>query len=377
MKLKIVADTHIPFLKGMLESYAEMLYIPGHEITKDIIKDADALLIRTRTTCDSGLLDNTGVKFIGTATIGYDHINTEYCDSRGIKWTNAPGCNSPSVNQYVASALVNLAAKYNFNLIDRSLGIVGVGHVGSLVVRTAELFGMHVYLCDPPRVEKEGICGYLNHDSILRECDIITYHVPLQKTGQHQTFHMINNDILHKLNSDTFIINTSRGDVADTSAILRSLKDGRLKGYVADVWENEPDIDRELLNISTIATPHIAGYSVDGKARGTEAVVKSLGSFFNLGSDIWKAPLLPEPEMPVIELLCDGINDEEIMAQAVNASYNILEDDRTLRDSPGSFEFFRSNYGVRREFSAYSLKLNGAAKSLERKCRKLGFKIVH
>ena len=216
--MKIVADDKIPFLKGVLEPFAEVDYLPGSEILPQHVKEADALLIRTRTRCDAKLLDGSRVKFIGTTTIGYDHVDTVYCDEHEIAWKNAPGCNASSVNQYVASALVYLSRKFDFSLRNRALGVVGVGNVGSKVVNTAELFGMRVYLCDPPRVRDESICGFISLEGILRECDIITFHVPLNCDGEDRTLHMIDSGMLRQLNPGTFIINTSRGEVADSKA---------------------------------------------------------------------------------------------------------------------------------------------------------------
>jgi len=242
----VIADDKIPFLKGVLEPFTDIEYYPGDRITPDRIKHADALLVRTRTKCDHNLLEDADVKFIATATIGFDHIDTAYCRQRGIAWTNAPGCNSASVNQYIASALVTCARKKDFKLKDRVLGVVGVGNVGNKVVQIAEMLGMQVYLCDPPRVRQEGACGFISMDGILRECDIITFHVPLNYEGQDKTLHMIDEDLIRRIKPGSFVINTSRGEVADNVALKTALEKNKLAGVVLDVWENEPAIDLEL-----------------------------------------------------------------------------------------------------------------------------------
>ena len=371
--MKIVADKDIPFLQGILEPFAEVVYLPGKDISRSHLSDADALLTRTRTICDEKLLDGTPVKFIGTATIGHDHIDTVYCESKGITWKNAPGCNASSVNQYVASALAALSLRHGFSLTERSLGVVGVGNVGSRVVRTAELLGMHVYLCDPPRVEKEGACGFISLDGIVRECDIITFHVPLASTGKYPTFHMINDYLLEKLKPGTIIINTSRGQVADNESLKRYSVKKFI--FVLDVWENEPFIDRELLSMTDIATSHIAGYSADGKANATSMIVNELSRYFDLVLSDWKADGIPEPAVKEIFIDCSALSKEEIIDKSILGTYNVLIDDEALRRSPLNFEKLRSDYPLRREFEAYTLILKGADTETERLCRKIGFKV--
>ncbi len=374
--MKVVADDKIPFLRGILEPFCEVEYLPGSAITREILKNADAILIRTRTCCDMALLEGTPVKFIGTATIGYDHIDTGYCDEKGIVWKNAPGCNASSVNQYVASALVHLSRRFGFSLRNRALGVVGVGNVGSRVVSTAEHLGMQVYLCDPPRVRQEGICGFISLEGIVRECDVITFHVPLHLAGEDLTYHMISEDLLKRVLPGTFIINTSRGGVADGTALKRALDKGRLAGLVLDVWESEPRIDLELLNRCTIGTPHIAGYSADGKAKGTTMVVRELSQFFGLGIDDWEPNSIPvHPEMS-ITVECLDQDEEYILADAIQATYRVEEDDRRFRANPSEFESQRGNYPLRREFKAYTLNLVNSWPEIKRTCRKLGFRVL-
>ncbi len=371
----IIADDKIPFLRNVLEPFADVEYLPSDMITSERVRNADALLIRTRTKCDRNLLEGSKVRFIGTATIGFDHIDTEYCNAKGITWTNAPGCNAASVNQYVASALVVLSRRKKFELKNRVLGVVGVGNVGKKIVRTAELFNMRVYLNDPPRVRNEGVCGFVSLDSIIRECDIITFHVPLHYEGIDKTYHLVNEDFLRKVNPGTIIINTSRGEIADTEALKYVVQTGKIAGLVLDVWEHEPAIDHELLDIADIATPHIAGYSADGKAKGTAMVVNTLSRFFDLGLNNWEPEDVPLPEITEINIDCSDMDAEQVLCEAILETYNVENDDRRLRASTGTFEQQRGDYPLRREFHAYTVNLTNEHSDIKRVLMKMGFKV--
>ena len=296
-KIKIIADDKIPFLRGALEPFAEVSYLQPSQITKNVVKDADALIVRTRTKCNADLLDQSSVKFIATATIGFDHIDVAYCESNGIKWINAPGCNSSSVQQYLASALLTLARQKEIQLDSKTIGIVGVGNVGRKVEKIAKIFGMKVLLNDPPRERKEGSEKFVSLDYLLHNSDIITFHVPLNKSGEDKTFHLADSNFFEKFNNNKIFINTSRGEVVDTVSLKNAVKNKTVKACVLDVWENEPQIDKELLNLVDISTPHIAGYSVEGKANGTAACVNALNDFFSLGLERnWYPNHLPSIE---------------------------------------------------------------------------------
>ncbi|UCH15897.1 MAG: 4-phosphoerythronate dehydrogenase PdxB [Bacteroidales bacterium] len=373
--MKIIADKDIPFLKGVLEPYAEIEYYSGSQITNEVVMDADALITRTRTKCNSELLHNSNIKFISSATIGFDHIDTDYCKKNKIEWTNAPGCNSSSVQQYVAAALIHISRKYNFSLGNRTLGVVGVGHVGSKIVKLAEYLGMTVLLNDPPRVRNEGLCGFVSLDGILRDCDIITFHVPLNMSGEDKTYHMINKNLLDKVNPGTFIINTSRGEVADTGDLKNSLSSGKIAGAIIDVWEGEPDIDVDLLDLVDIGTPHIAGYSADGKANGTAMSVRALSKYFNIGIDNWKPVNIPVPDNTEININNSSEPGENIIAEAVINTHNISKDDIRLRQSPGTFEKQRAEYPLRREFDSYTVRLARKDRNVVRILRRMGFNV--
>lgn len=374
--MKIIADDKIPFLRGVLEPFADVVYMPGSKISRADLTDTDGLLIRTRTKCNEALLHGTSVKFIGTATIGYDHIDTDYCDARNIKWINAPGCNSSSVQQYIAAALLKLSVDEGFRLKNKTLGIVGVGNVGSKVEKIAGILGMKVLLNDPPRERKEGRDKFVSFETILRESDIITLHVPLNRSGDDRTYHLISGEVFRSMGKKAWLINSSRGEVVDTESIKSALKNGFLAGAILDVWENEPDIDRELLSATHISTPHIAGYSTDGKAKGTSMVVNSLCRFFKLPLTDWYPENIPHPGNKVIEIDCSGKSDEEIIGEAVKVTYDIASDHFMLRQSPDTFEKQRGDYGIRREFQSYRIVTGNCSRELNEKLIRLGFSLA-
>ena len=356
--MKVVCDSHIPFLKGALEPYCDVVYASGQDIGPDMVKDADALIVRTRTKCDAKLLEGSKVRFIATATIGYDHIDTGWCEANGISWTNAPGCNSWSVQQYVGSLLVTLSRHMLFSFRDKTIGIVGVGNVGSKVARLAALLGFRVLLCDPPRARKEGANAFVTLDEIIQKSDIITLHVPLIRDGQDATYHLFDRNRLSTLNRNQILINTSRGEVVDNAALKEVLKKKTICTAALDVWENEPRIDRELMPLLFIGTPHIAGYSVDGKATGTTMCVQALGKFFDLPCRDWEVSEVPESVQPSeFTLDAAGKTPQEVLADAILYTYNIRNDGTALMTDISPFEELRSNYPVRREFPAYGVRL--------------------
>ena len=375
-RIKIVADDKIPFLKGVLEPFADVIYLPPKEISRETVKDADALLVRTRTKCNADLLENLSVKFIATATIGFDHIDGAYCDANKIRWMSAPGCNSSSVQQYIASALVTIAANKKFKLSDKTIGIVGVGNVGSKVEKLASALGMKVLLNDPPRARKEGGEKFVSLDELIEKSDIITFHVPLNKAGVDKTFHLADEKFFEKFNKSKIMINSSRGEVVETNALKLAVKDGSVSDLVLDVWENEPNIDSELLELTDIATSHIAGYSADGKANGTAICVNALSEYFNLGLEKnWYPKEIPNPvNSSIIEMDCLGKTEDEIFSSAILSTYNIIEDDKRLRSSAHTFEKQRGDYPVRREFPYYSLKLSNCEKAIQEKLYQIKFR---
>lgn len=341
--MKVIVDNKIPYIKEAIENIAdEVIYLPGKDFTPEAVKDADALIIRTRTHCNRELLEGSNVKFIATATIGFDHIDTEYCKEAGIEWTNAPGCNSGSVQQYLHSTLLLLQQEKGLDLKNACIGIVGVGNVGKKIAEIAKYLGMKVLLNDLPRADKEGGKEFTDLATIARECDVITFHTPLNRDGKYKTFHLANREFFESLEKKPFIINTSRGEVIDTEALCEALQNGKIEDAVIDVWENEPDINLDLLNRIFIGTPHIAGYSADGKANATRMSLEALCRFFKIDKEFTITP--PSPTTPLYASC-----ETEVFLQL----YDPRNDCKALREHPERFEQLRGNYPLRREKEAY------------------------
>ena len=283
------------------------------------------------------MLEGSKVRFIGTATIGFDHIDTEYCREAGITWSNCPGCNAGAVEQYLHSVLLLLQQEKHVELKDACLGIVGVGHVGSHILSLAERLGMRILLNDPPRADR-GEEGFVSLETLARECDIITFHTPLERNGEYRTFHLADRAFFHSLRKKPYIINTSRGEVVETEAILEALDKGLIGGAVLDVWENEPHINLELLDKVFIGTPHIAGYSADGKANATRMVLEAFCRFFGKEMNFHIAA----PEQPHREY----DSDERVRQLQM---YNPHDDCDMLRAHPELFEQLRGDYVLRKE----------------------------
>ena len=340
--MKIVADSKIPFLKGVFEPFAEVVYIEGGKITHDDIIDADAIIIRTRTRCDAALLDATRVQMIATATIGMDHIDLDYCASHGIEVHNAEGCNAGGVMQYVFSALYGVAARKAIKLDDFTFGIVGVGHVGKMVEKMAKYLGFNVLLCDPPRAEAEGPEGFCSLEYLLANSQIVSMHVPLDSS----TRNMADKSFFDLMPVGAIFINASRGEVVDEEALMQSLP--KFGAVIIDTWKNEPDINEDLMEMVDIATPHIAGYSYQGKQNGTAASVQAVARHFGFEAlyDFYPEADAVGHEPVLLDL--KGKKQGEVAA-VFQYNYPIFTDDFRLRMQPGNFERMRSEYQYRRE----------------------------
>lgn len=348
----LIADNTIPYLKGVAEPFAEVRYLSSSQFTHENVKDADALIVRSIDKCTRELLQNTNIKLITTATIGFDHIDIHYCKEAGIEWTNAPGCNAVSVAQYVLASLATIALNKRISLKGKTIGIVGTGHVGSQVERLCKAYGMKVLRNDPPRAIAENDDSFVDLQTIASECDIITFHTPLTKEGDFPTYHLADASFFSKLKRNPWFINASRGAVHDTQALIDAKKQGLVSEMIIDCWEKEPNINQELLALSTIATPHIAGFSADGKANGTRMCLEAIGKFFD--QPIHKIGMVTPaaPQNPVIDLDRLGSNRIE---QAILCSFNPVAVDNNLRKAPAQFEWFRSHYDHPREFGAYTI----------------------
>lgn len=342
--MKVIIDNKIPFIQEAIHQIAdEVIYAPGKDFSPALVKDADALIIRTRTRCNRALLQGSSVRFIATATIGFDHIDTEYCREAGIAWSNAPGCNSASVAQYLMSSLLLLQLIRGKQLQGLTLGIIGVGNVGTKIIQVAQELGMRVLLNDLPRQDKEGNANFNSLQTLAEECDILTFHVPLYKEGKYKTLHLADDAFFRSLKRRPVIINTSRGEVIETNALLNALENNLISDAIIDVWENEPDINLTLLNKAFLGTPHIAGYSADGKANATRMSLDALCRFFHLKADYRITP--PEPENPVIHAATP--------AEAYLQMYDPRRDSEALKAHPELFETLRGDYPLRREKEAY------------------------
>lgn len=373
--IKIIIDDKIPYIIGAFEGVAEVVYLPGSKTTPEIAKDADAIVTRTRTICNEKLLKDSSVKFIATATIGYDHIDTDYCEANGIRWTNAPGCNSKSVEQYIASTIIVLAELNGWNLSEKTIGVVGVGNVGSKVARICEIFGMKVLRNDPPRERAEGSEQFVSIQQVMEEADIITLHVPLNMKGEDATYHLGNESFLSALKRKPVLINSCRGEVIETNAVKTALQSGHISAFVCDCWENEPDLDMELLSLTEIATPHIAGYSKDGKATGTLMSVQAISKYFGLGLENWLPTGVEEPKEPVFEIDGAGLTEQQIISKAILHTYDIRKDDANFRNNVTQFEQLRGDYPTRREFPAFTIKAKNVIEKTVEKLKQVGFKV--
>ena len=376
-RLKIIADDKIPFLKGVLEPFTDIFYLPGAKITAQDVNDADAIFMRTRTKCNEALLKNSRVKLIATATIGYDHIDTAYCDTAGIHWINAPGCNSGSVQQYITAMIVTLACHRNLRLSELTIGIIGVGNVGSKVALVAHALGMRVLLNDPPRADREGSEAFTSLEQLLAESDIVTCHTPLTKEAPYPTYHLASDDFFNRMKNGAFFINTARGPVTDTQSLVRAANT-KLSGYILDVWEGEPHLDATLLANSIIGTPHIAGYSADGKANGTAACIHAFCDHFGLEVlKDWYPSSIPSPPMPVIFSI-EGVRKsfEQIIYEAVTHTYPIWEDSARLKTTPDTFEDQRGNYWIRREFHNFTIQPANINEEVLEALKNIGFNLI-
>ena len=332
--MKIVIEKNIPYINGILEKYAEVSYLPYQEITATTVKDADVLLVRTRTRCDEALLAGSRCCFVGTATIGTDHIDIDYCRAQGITVKNAPGCNAPAVAQYVLSSIGHWMKKeYISNTQGLTLGVVGVGHVGSIVARWAKELGFKVLLNDPPLHRATGCADYVPLSKLMKDADIITFHTPLTRTGLDATYHLAGLPFITALQNCRLLINSSRGEVVDNAALVECMNDSPIKDVVIDCWENEPGINAALLEKAFIATPHIAGYSAEGKMRATAMLLEALAEHFG-----W------ELDIPQVKTPLNGA--EHVTLDAIMSSYNPFADTAALKSalstSESSSEAFKS-----------------------------------
>lgn len=365
LHMNIVADENIPFAREAFSSLGDVTIVHGRRIPS--LNNTDVLIIRSITKVGKELLDNSPVRFVGTATIGYDHIDLEYLKKRNIGFASAQGSNSNSVSEYVVAALLVYARDRGITLEGRSIGVIGVGNVGSKVVRKCEALGMRVLKNDPPLYDKTRDPSFLPLGDVIT-ADFVTLHVPLAKDGNYPTYHMVNEEFVRSMNG--VLINSSRGSVVDERALSSALG-ATVHAAVLDVWENEPNIDRDLA-LRVYGTPHIAGYSFNGKLNGTQMIYDAVCRFFGIEPS-WKAD---EALPPGATITCTGSADEDVLRDAVLQVYDIERDFETFRQSMVDFDRLRNDYPLRGEFPTTNVLYEGNASAV-RKLAGLGFRLAH
>lgn len=379
--MKIVADENMPFAKESFSTLGEVAVMSGRAMTREAVKDASILAVRSITKVNADLLEGTAVRFVGTATIGVDHVDEEYLKSRSIGFSSAPGSNADSVAEYITAALLTLAGRRGETLEGKAIGVVGCGNVGSRVCNRAEALGMRILMNDPPLRRQTGDERYLPLDALFG-ADFITLHVPLTREGPDATHHLADAGFLAKMKPGATLLNSSRGAVADGKAVKEALAEGNLRDAILDVWEGEPDIDFGLLGMVALGTPHIAGYSYDGKLNGTDMIFRAACRHFGQAPTFDIRAAAPRPEVPVLELQALGRPDEDVLREAVKALYDIEADDARLRQAAAlpreqrgaRFDELRKTYPIRREFPNTLVKCPGASGGLKAKLAGVGFR---
>ena len=380
--MKIVADGNIPFVRECFSSVGDVEVMGGREMTPEAVADADALLVRSITRVDERLLSGSAVKFVATATIGFDHVDLDYLDARHIGFASAPGSNATSAAEYVIAALLEIGRRHGIRLDGRSIGVVGVGNVGGRVAAKCEALGMHVRRNDPPLQRRTGDPKYVPIEAVF-DCDLITMHTPLTREGTDKTYHLADERFFSSLKQGAVFVNASRGAVVDSQALKAAIAARRLKAVALDVWENEPNIDADLLDAVDLGSPHIAGYSLDGKIAGLIMIYQALCEHFGLPAKFDAGDFLPAPDVATIELPDDVGDEQEAIASAVEKVYPIVRDDRDLRRIAGEpseargqfFDALRKGYPVRREFHNTTVVVPEPGGALVRKLLGIGFKV--
>ncbi|WP_065370454.1 4-phosphoerythronate dehydrogenase PdxB [Kosakonia sacchari] len=374
--MKILVDENMPYARDLFSRLGEVKAVPGRPIPVAELADADALMVRSVTKVNDGLLQGTGIKFVGTATAGTDHVDEAFLQQAGIAFSAAPGCNAIAVVEYVFSSLLMLAERDGFALQDRTVGIVGVGNVGGRLQARLEAFGVRTLLCDPPRADRGDDGDFRSLDELVQEADVLTFHTPLFKDGPYKTLHLADDALLSRLKPGTILINACRGPVVDNAALLQHLQAGQALSVVLDVWEPEPDLNVDLLNLVDIGTAHIAGYTLEGKARGTTQVFEAFSDFLGKRQQVALDTLLPAPEFSRITL--HGPLDQSTLKRLVHLVYDVRRDDALLRKvagTTGEFDKLRKNYLERREWSSLYVQCDDA--SAAALLQQLGFNATH
>ncbi|WP_339532832.1 4-phosphoerythronate dehydrogenase PdxB [Pseudomonas mucidolens] len=374
----IVADENIPLLDAFFEGFGEVRRVPGRAIDRATLEQADVLLVRSVTNVNRLLLEGTPVRFVGTCTIGTDHLDLDYLKKAAIRWSSAPGCNARGVVDYVLGSLLTLAEIEGADLNQRTYGVVGAGEVGGRLVKVLKGLGWNVLVCDPPRQIAED-ADYVSLEQIVEQCDVISVHTPLKKSGHDSTWHLFDRQRLNQLKPGTWLINASRGAVVDNAALKTVLLEREDLQAVLDVWEGEPEVDVALADLCVLATPHIAGYSLDGKQRGTAQIYQAFCEHLGQAPSVQLSALLPQPWLAEVSL--DANTDPAwALAMLCRSVYDPRRDDadfrRSLVGSVGeqrqAFDLLRKHYPLRREIDGLKVRINGESKDLSRIVAALG-----
>ncbi|MCK2041877.1 4-phosphoerythronate dehydrogenase PdxB [Chromohalobacter sp. TMW 2.2308] len=378
--MRILVDENIPLADEFFGELGDITRLPGRDIDAAAVRDQDLLVVRSITPVNAALLDGSRVRFVGTCTIGTDHVDLDYLREAGIGFANAPGCNADSVVDYVLSSLLLLAEEDGFHLAGKTIGIVGAGNVGSRLVERLDDLDVTCLICDPPRAEAEGREDFLALDSLLERADIVCLHTPLVSDGEHATRHLLNATRIEALAPGTVLINAGRGACLDNQALRERLERVNDLRVVLDVWENEPGIDHGLYDLVDIATPHIAGHSIDGKMRGTELVYQAAMRHFGLPARKKLGQLKPDPWLRKI-VLTPWAPPLEALSLCTRACYDVRRDmlafDRYRRrmGMASGFDAFRAEYPLRREFSTLRVELKQNKGGLRDALEGFGFKV--
>ena len=370
--MKILVDENMPYAVELFSRLGTVQAVPGRPVPQDALNDADALMVRSVTKVNESLLTGKPVKFVGTATAGTDHVDDDWLAAQGIGFSAAPGCNAIAVVEYVFSSLLILAERDGFQLRDKTVGIIGVGNVGSRLNARLEALGVRTLLCDPPRADRGDEGEFWPLEKLVTDADILTFHTPLNPSGPYVTHHLVDADLLARLPADRILINACRGEVVDNAALLDALNGTKKLTAVLDVWEPEPDLSLALLEKVAIGTAHIAGYSLEGKARGTTQVFEAFSQFIGQPQTVALASLLPPPEFAEVTLR--GALSEAKLLRLIHLVYDVRRDDRPLRrvaGKAGEFDKLRKFYEERREWSSLRVICDDPATA--EMLKKLGF----
>ena len=378
----IVADENIPLLDAFFSGFGEIRRVPGRSIDRATVEQADVLLVRSVTNVNRALLEGSNVRFVGTCTIGTDHLDLDYFQRAGITWSSAPGCNARGVVDYVLGSLLTLAEIEGADLTQRTYGVVGAGEVGGRLLKVLQGLGWKVLVCDPPRQAAQG-GDYVNLEQIIDECDVISLHTPLTKQGQQSTWHLFDEQRLNRLRSGTWLINASRGPVVNNAALRDVLLEREDLQAVLDVWEGEPEVDVALAELCVLATPHIAGYSLDGKQRGTAQIYQAYCDFLGQPARVSLGDLLPAPWLSHVTLNAQS-DPAWALAMLCRGVYDPRRDDADFRRSlvgsvseqRAAFDVLRKQYPSRREIDGLQVRIEGDAPQLQRIVAALGATLV-